>query len=181
MAWMAKVVFPDDSGPYISTTLPRGYPPTPRAISMPRDPVEMASTFSTTSSPSFITAPLPYDFSIRSMVICRALSFSLFTSVAMFISVLERFHHLLRRLLGFHFFDYFFDDPVFIDYVGDAEDSVEFPPHEFLFPPSTVLVDHLLVGIGDERKGQIVFCDEFAVGRFGIGADAYHLKPFVDQ
>ena len=38
----ASVVLPLDSGPKISTTRPRGTPPTPRARSSPSDPVEMA-------------------------------------------------------------------------------------------------------------------------------------------
>ncbi len=46
-------------------TRPRGKPPTPRAISSPNDPVEMAGTSAGRSSvPSFMMAPFPYCFSI---------------------------------------------------------------------------------------------------------------------
>ena len=38
----ASVVLPDDSGPKISTTRPRGTPPIPSAKSRLIDPVEMA-------------------------------------------------------------------------------------------------------------------------------------------
>jgi hypothetical protein len=41
MAWIAKVVLPDDSGPYISITLPLGKPPTPKAMSRPNEPVDI--------------------------------------------------------------------------------------------------------------------------------------------
>src|SRR5271168_3034253 len=38
-----SVVLPEDSGPYISITRPRGRPPTPSAISRPSDPVGTVS------------------------------------------------------------------------------------------------------------------------------------------
>ena len=40
---VARVVFPELSGPYISTILPFGTPPIPKAISKPRDPVDIES------------------------------------------------------------------------------------------------------------------------------------------
>jgi len=40
---MATVVLPEDSGPYISTILPLGNPPIPRAVSNPMDPVDITS------------------------------------------------------------------------------------------------------------------------------------------
>ena len=43
ITWSIIVVLPDDSGPYISTTLPFGSPPIPSAASNVRDPVETAS------------------------------------------------------------------------------------------------------------------------------------------
>ena len=43
ITWRAIVVFPDDSGPYISTTRPLGKPPIPRAVSRVNDPVDMDS------------------------------------------------------------------------------------------------------------------------------------------
>src|SRR6516225_12004991 len=56
----ASVVFPDDSGPYISTTRPFGRPPTPSAMSSPSEPDETVSTSIERSFlPSFITEPLP--------------------------------------------------------------------------------------------------------------------------
>ena len=65
MTWRVNVVFPDDSGPKISTTLPRGRPPTPNATSKLKDPVDTAGIFSTTSvSPNLITEPFPNCLSI---------------------------------------------------------------------------------------------------------------------
>src|SRR3978361_2179160 len=56
----ASVVLPEDSGPQISTTRPRGSPPTPSAMSSPSEPDEMVSTSIERSFlPSFITEPLP--------------------------------------------------------------------------------------------------------------------------
>ena len=40
MTCKVSVVLPDDSGPYISIIRPRGSPPTPSAISSPKEPVE---------------------------------------------------------------------------------------------------------------------------------------------
>ena len=55
-----KVVFPEDSGPYISVTLPFGIPPMPRAISRPMEPVEVDSIPGMTApSPNVMIEPLP--------------------------------------------------------------------------------------------------------------------------
>ena len=59
MACKVSVVLPDDSGPYISITLPFGYPPTPKAISNPNEPDGIASIDSSGLSPIFITVPFP--------------------------------------------------------------------------------------------------------------------------
>jgi hypothetical protein len=64
MTWSARVVLPDDSGPKISTTRPRGNPPTPKAASMEMDPVGMTVTAWALREPSWSTAPLPNCFSI---------------------------------------------------------------------------------------------------------------------
>ncbi len=56
--WVARVVLPDDSGPKISTTRPRGRPPTPRARSRASAPVGMVSMAIDPFSPIFMTAPL---------------------------------------------------------------------------------------------------------------------------
>ena len=52
-----KVVFPDDSGPNISTTLPCGRPPIPSAISRLNDPVGMLGILTIFSSLNFIMVP----------------------------------------------------------------------------------------------------------------------------
>ena len=48
----------------------------PKAMSRPRLPVEMCSTFMVVASPSFITLPLPNCFSIWLMAVSRAFFFS---------------------------------------------------------------------------------------------------------
>ena len=61
----ATVVLPLDSGPNTSIILPLGTPPSPSAISRLNDPVGITSIFILAEeSPSFITDPLPYCFSI---------------------------------------------------------------------------------------------------------------------
>ncbi len=63
--WSASVVLPDDSGPKISMTRPRGRPPTPSAMSSPSDPVEMVSISTGFSPlPSRMMEPLPKARSI---------------------------------------------------------------------------------------------------------------------
>src|SRR5262249_41293751 len=58
--WSASVVLPEDSGPKISTTRPRGSPPTPSAMSSPSEPDEMVSTSIERSLlPSRMIEPLP--------------------------------------------------------------------------------------------------------------------------
>src|SRR5213079_2470986 len=76
--WSASVVLPEDSGPKISTTRPRGKPPTPSAMSSPSEPEEMVSTYMERSFlPSFITEPLPNWRSIWESAADRALVLSM--------------------------------------------------------------------------------------------------------
>ncbi len=64
----AMVVLPDDSGPKISITRPRGKPPTPSAASNEIDPVEITEMGTTAPLlPSFMMEPLPNCFSICDM------------------------------------------------------------------------------------------------------------------
>ena len=65
IACSASVVLPDDSGPKISMTRPRGRPPTPSAQSRLIDPVEIAGIGAMASlPPSRMIEPLPNCFSI---------------------------------------------------------------------------------------------------------------------
>ncbi|MNN09691.1 hypothetical protein D3C81_1225830 [compost metagenome] len=73
---VANVVLPEDSGPYISMIRPFGTPPIPKAISRPKDPVEIASIGSTAVSPNFIIEPFPKFFSNLSNVSCNAFNLS---------------------------------------------------------------------------------------------------------
>src|SRR5438477_8765564 len=76
--WSASVVFPEDSGPKISTTRPRGRPPTPSAMSSPSEPDEMVSmSIERSFLPSFITEPLPNWRSIWESAADRALVLSM--------------------------------------------------------------------------------------------------------
>ena len=45
IACNAIVVLPEDSGPKISVMRPFGYPPTPKALSNPTEPLEMTNIF----------------------------------------------------------------------------------------------------------------------------------------
>jgi hypothetical protein len=75
----AMVVLPDDSGPKISQTRPRGNPPTPSAASSEIEPVEITETGTMASfDPSRRIEPLPNCFSIwlRGFLSARARSFS---------------------------------------------------------------------------------------------------------
>ena len=71
---MARVDFPDDSGPKISTIRPRGSPPTPSATSRASAPVGITSICMWAFSPSRMIEPLPNCFSIWPSAISRALS-----------------------------------------------------------------------------------------------------------
>src|SRR5262245_32457492 len=73
----ARVVLPEDSGPKISTTRPRGMPPTPRAASRESDPVGMAGTSTFSRLPRRMIDPLPNCLSIcaRAASIALARSF----------------------------------------------------------------------------------------------------------
>src|SRR6202051_543138 len=62
------VVLPEDSGPNTSTTRPRGNPPTPSAASTEIDPLEITVTERALREPSCHTEPLPYCFSIWTIV-----------------------------------------------------------------------------------------------------------------
>ena len=75
------VVLPDDSGPKISTTRPRGKPPTPSAASKEIAPVEITEMGTTAPLlPSFMMEPLPNCFSICVMARSIARLFSVFSS-----------------------------------------------------------------------------------------------------
>ncbi len=60
---------------------PRGNPPIPKAISSPKEPVEMTSTETRLESPKRITAPSPCCFLIWLNAILRAFSRELVTSL----------------------------------------------------------------------------------------------------
>src|SRR4051794_37343268 len=72
-----SVVLPEDSGPKISMTRPRGSPPTPSARSSDNDPVGMTSTSCALLPSSGMIAPLPNCFSMAAMAACTALKRSL--------------------------------------------------------------------------------------------------------
>src|SRR3954466_14619762 len=73
MTCSVRVVLPDDSGPYISTTRPRGRPPTPSARSRPSDPVDTTSMSLIASASIFMIEPLPNCFSIWESAAANAL------------------------------------------------------------------------------------------------------------
>src|SRR6266851_5014101 len=75
-ACSATVVFPEPSGPYISTTRPRGRPPMPSATSRAIDPVGITSIGARPSSPSRMIEPLPNCRSIWASAVSRDLSLS---------------------------------------------------------------------------------------------------------
>src|SRR3954451_1996756 len=79
-ACRATVVLPEASGPYTSTTRPRGRPPTPRAMSRATEPVGITFIATSGESPRRMTDPLPNCLSIWARAMSRALSRS---SVAM--------------------------------------------------------------------------------------------------
>src|SRR5664279_4727158 len=74
---MARVDLPDDSGPKISTTRPRGRPPMPRARSRASAPVGIDSMFMWRFSPIRMIEPLPNCFSICPRAMSSALSRSM--------------------------------------------------------------------------------------------------------
>ena len=90
----ASVVFPEDSGPYISTTLPRGTPPIPSAMSSDIAPVEIDGMSSETSSPRRMMAPSPKLSLMSATVASRGVSASAKLTLAFFLCV-ER-----QRLCG---------------------------------------------------------------------------------
>ena len=65
MMWLTSVVFPEDSGPKISTIRPRGTPPMPSARSSAREPVGIASTLTVPLSPRRISDPSPNSCGCR--------------------------------------------------------------------------------------------------------------------
>src|SRR5690348_4095762 len=77
----ASVVLPDDSGPKISTTRPRGMPPTPSAASKEMAPVEITEMGTTASLlPRRMIEPLPNCFSICETARSIARTFSVRSS-----------------------------------------------------------------------------------------------------
>src|SRR5882757_5992071 len=77
MMWLIKVVFPEDSGPKISTIRPRGTPPIPSARSSASEPVGIEATLIVPLSPRRIREPAPKSRSIWVTAASRAASFAL--------------------------------------------------------------------------------------------------------
>src|SRR6266581_8992331 len=79
-----SVVFPDDSGPKISMTRPRGSPPVPSARSSPSEPDGMTGTSGggASVSPNFMMDPLPNCFSIWAIASSMARFFSSRSAIA---------------------------------------------------------------------------------------------------
>ena len=77
MTWSERVVLPEDSGPKISTTRPRGMPPTPSAASTAREPVGMTAMAVSGRSPRRMIEPLPNCRSIWVSAVSTARHFSL--------------------------------------------------------------------------------------------------------
>lgn len=85
--------------------------------------------------------------------------------------VSEDVEHVLRRVdLGIDF-----GYPALgTDEIGHAERAQEFAPHKFLGCPGTVLRDHHVIGVGEEREGEIVFGGKFLVTPDRVFAHAEH-------
>jgi hypothetical protein len=77
MIWSDSVVLPEDSGPKISTTRPRGIPPTPRAASTAREPVGITAIGTSGWSPNRMMEPFPNWRSICVRAVSTARHFSL--------------------------------------------------------------------------------------------------------
>src|ERR1700744_464729 len=76
MMWLTNVVFPEDSGPKISTIRPRGTPPMPSARSRASEPVGIEATLIVPLSPRRISEPAPKSRSIWVTAASRAASFA---------------------------------------------------------------------------------------------------------
>src|SRR5829696_6586813 len=99
MICRARVVLPLDSGPKISMTRPLGTPPTPRARSSAKAPVEIEATLRCPSSPMRIIEPLPNCRSICD----TAAAIALFLSCATLRSVTRYpLHFLASSARSFH-------------------------------------------------------------------------------
>ena len=70
------MVLPEDSGPKISTTLPRGIPPIPSAASTASEPVGMTETGTSGRSPRRMIEPFPNCRSICVSAVSTARHFS---------------------------------------------------------------------------------------------------------
>mmetsp|Transcript_10583 Transcript_10583/g.41345 ORF Transcript_10583/g.41345 Transcript_10583/m.41345 type:complete len:289 (-) Transcript_10583:29-895(-) len=81
MACSARVVLPDDSGPYTSTMRPRGMPP-PSAMSRVIAPEGKVATLACDASPSFMMDPLPKLASISPSTRSRAFFLASLTAIS---------------------------------------------------------------------------------------------------
>src|SRR5690625_1628078 len=67
--------------------LPFGYPPTPSALSRVMEPLDTVETLRPVSSPSFMTAPLPNDFSMFFITVSIAFCLSSIITLHYFFSL----------------------------------------------------------------------------------------------
>jgi len=103
-ACSARVVFPDDSGPKISITLPLGSPPIPSALSRAREPVDITGTSTIGLPPSFIIDPLPNCRSICTIAVSTAFSLSgdmlMISSLSMIICLPREIHAVTAQRIS---------------------------------------------------------------------------------
>ena len=97
------MVLPEDSGPKISMTRPRGTPPTPSAASKEIEPVEMVEMGTTASLlPRRMMEPLPNCFSICESASSTARERSSATILLQFFGALApEYAYFLRKMYQF--------------------------------------------------------------------------------
>src|SRR6266849_4724366 len=88
------VVLPEDSGPKISTTRPRGKPPTPSAASKEMAPVGITAMGTISFEPSRMMEPLPNCFSICANA--KSIAFPRSSAIAIKVRLLFSYENVIR-------------------------------------------------------------------------------------
>src|SRR5579859_7417039 len=92
-----------------------------------------------------------------------------------------RGHNFFRVLLAPWLQEDLPDHALLVDKKGRAVQPHIFPPIQLLLPPHPILVDDLVIGVGDKRKGQPEFLPEFLVALLIVGAYTDDREPFLLQ
>lgn len=89
-----------------------------------------------------------------------------------YLQLVNDLQHIVTVCIGFDLAKDVRDAALLVNHEGRTQHAVyRFAVHH-LFAPRAVLFHHRVIGVRQQRKGQVVFLAEFLMRRLSVGADA---------